>query len=192
MSHILVITSHPNPEKSQSVALRDQFLFSYQEAHPDDQVTHIHLEEAGVGCHDAQSYAELLEGKGGSRELADQFAAADKYVFVAPFWNFSFPARLKAYIDHIVMAGVSFKFTDEGPVGLLEGKKALFITARGGIYSTPEMAPYEMGCSFMEKTMEFLGVTNFESIIYEGVFREGADDRLSAAQEKARALGESW
>ncbi|MFP3821738.1 NAD(P)H-dependent oxidoreductase, partial [Bacillus sp. SIMBA_008] len=68
-------------------------------------------------------------------ELSDQFVSADKYVFVSPLWNFSFPPVLKAYIDSVAVAGKTFKYTEQGPVGLLTDKKALHIQARGGYYS---------------------------------------------------------
>src|SRR5699024_3735453 len=64
-------------------------------------------------------------------ELSNQFVNADKYVFVTPFWNFSFPPVMKAYLDSVSVAGKTFKYTAEGPVGLLPDKKALHIQARG-------------------------------------------------------------
>jgi FMN-dependent NADH-azoreductase len=68
----------------------------------------------------------------GAEKYAYQFAEADKYIIAAPFWNLSFPAILKAYIDYICVTGITFKYTAEGPVGLGQGKKAVHIVARGG------------------------------------------------------------
>jgi len=64
-----------------------------------------------------------------------QFAEADKYVIAAPMWNLSIPSILKAYIDYIVVSGITFKYTEEGAVGLLQGKKAIHIMATGGEYT---------------------------------------------------------
>ena len=60
-------------------------------------------------------------------EILDEFLSADKYVFVSPMWNLSFPPVLKAYIDAITVAGKTFKYTAEGPQGLLTDKKVLHI-----------------------------------------------------------------
>ncbi len=65
----------------------------------------------------------------------ETFMNADRYVFVTPMWNFSYPPVVKAYLDNVAIAGKTFKYTENGPVGLLEGKKALHIQATGGVYS---------------------------------------------------------
>ncbi len=88
-------------------------------------------------------------------ELSEQFVTADKYVFVTPMWNFSFPPVMKAYLDSVAVAGKSFKYTAEGPVGLLTDKKALHIQARGGIYSEGPAADMEMGHRYIGIMMNF-------------------------------------
>ena len=68
-----------------------------------------------------------------------------------PMYNFGIPSQLKAYFDHIARAGVTFKYTEQGPVGLLTGKQALVFAARGGIYAgrrwTPRRAMYATSCA---------------------------------------------
>ena len=92
--------------------------------------------------------------------LSEQFVAADKYVFVTPLWGFSFPPVMKAYFDSVSVAGKTFKYTEEGPVGLLTDKKAFHIQARGGFYSEEYLhRDLEMGhryISVMMNSMEFL------------------------------------
>lgn len=68
-------------------------------------------------------------------EVVDQFIEADYYIFVTPMWNFSVPSKMKDYIDNIAAAGKTFKYTEHGPVGLLQNKKMVHIQSSGGIYS---------------------------------------------------------
>ncbi len=118
-------------------------------------------------------------------ELCDQFIAADKYVFVTPLWNFSFPPVLKAYIDAVSVAGKTFKYTEQGPVGLLTDKKALHIQARGGIYSEGPAAQMEMGHRYLNIIMKFYGVPSFEGLFVEG--HAAMPDKAQEIKEKAIA-----
>ena len=71
--------------------------------------------------------------------LARQFAAADEIVIAAPFWDLSFPAALKAYLEQINVVGVTFRYTPEGiPMGLCRAKKLWYVTTAGGDYFPPE------------------------------------------------------
>jgi FMN-dependent NADH-azoreductase len=70
-----------------------------------------------------------------SDQLVAELAAADVVLIGAPMYNFSISSGLKAWIDHVARAGVTFKYTESGPVGLLKGKKVYVFTSRGGVYS---------------------------------------------------------
>lgn len=98
-------------------------------------------------------------------------------------WNFSFPPVLKAYIDAICIAGKTFKYTAQGPVGLLTDKKALHIQARGGIYSEGPAAAFESGHSYLAKIMQFHGVPSFEGLFVEGM--AAMPDQAEAIKAKA-------
>jgi FMN-dependent NADH-azoreductase len=100
--------------------------------------------------------------------FTDSFVEADKYIFVSPMWNLSVPPMLKAYIDTIVIAGKTFKYTAEGPVGLMQGKKGIHIQARGGSYSGP-LSALEFGDSYLKAIMSFVGVEMLDSVIAEGM-----------------------
>ena len=65
-------------------------------------------------------------------ELIDEVIAADTLIIALPMYNFTVPSLLKSWVDHIARAGVTFKYTDTGPVGLLQGKKAYLVSALGG------------------------------------------------------------
>src|SRR3954470_8472141 len=85
---------------------------------------------------------------------------------------------MKAYIDSIAVAGKTFKYTEQGPIGLLTNKKALHIQARGGIYSEGPAADLEMGHRYLSVIMQFFGIPSFE-----GVFIEGHNQYPDRAQE---------
>lgn len=202
MATILYITAHPlDHQASYSLAVGKAFVEAYREAHPQDEVVHLDLYKLDIPHIDADVFSGWGQLRSGAsfeqltdaqktkvarlNEIVDQYAAADKYVFVTPLWNFSFPPILKAYIDAVCVAGKTFKYTEAGPVGLLNGKKAIHIQARGGIYSEGPAAALESGHSFLAKIMQFHGVPSFEGIFVEGM--SAFPDKAQAIKEKAIA-----
>ena len=105
-------------------------------------------------------------------KYAYQFAEADKYIIAAPMWNLSIPAILKAYIDYVSVTGITFKYTAEGPVGLLNDRKAVHIVSRGGGYDN---SPYEMGDKYLRTILGFFGISDIETIAIENVDVMGVD-----------------
>ncbi|QDR65696.1 FMN-dependent NADH-azoreductase [Mammaliicoccus sciuri] len=211
MSQVLFITAHPHDETvSFSMATAKSFIESYKASNPNDEVVHIDLYNSYIPQIDAdvfavwgklqsgQGFEELSEGEQGKvrrlNELSDQFVNADKYVFVTPFWNFSFPPVMKAYLDSVSVAGKTFKYTAEGPVGLLPDKKALHIQARGGYYSEGPAADLEMGHRYIGQMMNFYGITDFDGLIVEGhnANPEKAEEIKADAIERAKALGQTF
>ena len=99
-------------------------------------------------------------------ELIDEVIAADTLVIALPMYNFTIPSLLKSWVDHIARAGVTFKYTDTGPVGLLQGKKAYLVSALGGQHEagvSDFMRPY------MRVIMNFIGISDVEFISAEGL-----------------------
>jgi FMN-dependent NADH-azoreductase len=103
-----------------------------------------------------------------SNKAMDAFMDADVVVFAFPLWNKTIPAPLQTFIDYIYRAGVTFSYNENGPVGLVPDKKVIILNARGGIYSTPEMASSEMSVNYVRMIMNFFGITNIEEVIIEG------------------------
>ncbi|PSL28791.1 FMN-dependent NADH-azoreductase [Planomicrobium soli] len=103
-----------------------------------------------------------------SAKAMDAFMEADVVVFAFPLWNMTIPAALQTFIDYIYRAGVTFKYTENGPVGLVPDKKVVILNARGGVYSTPEMAPAEMSVTYIRNIMNFFGIQDINEIIIEG------------------------
>jgi FMN-dependent NADH-azoreductase len=182
MATLLYITSNPKQE-SESVSLQigRAFLNAYELSNPFDEIIKLDVYRDEIPLLDVEVFdawakmketvpLSLSERKKLARinELADQFVMADKYVFVTPMWNFGVPPMLKAYIDLICMAGKTFRYTEEGSVGLLVGKKAVHIQARGGIYSHGAMKAMEYGDSYLRMVLGFMGIYDVKSIIAEG------------------------
>ncbi|MDU0200539.1 MULTISPECIES: FMN-dependent NADH-azoreductase [Paenibacillus] len=202
MSTVLYISAHPmQGEASYSTSVGNQFIQSYREANPNDEVIYLDLFQMDIPRIDADvltAWGKLGSGtafdqltateqKKVSRlsELVDQFVAADKYVFVNPVWNFSYPPVLKDYIDAICVAGKTFKYVaGVGPVGQLTDKKALHIQASGSVLSPGSAyADFEMSHRHLDTIMKFLGVPSFDAIFVEGM--AAASDQAQAIKDKA-------
>ena len=110
-----------------------------------------------------------------SDTLIEELKAADTVIISAPMYNFSIPSNLKAWIDHIARAGITFSYSPEGPKGLLEGKRAFFVISSGG---TPVESAIDYVTPYLTQVMNFVGITDVTVI---------AVDRLMVDMEKALA-----
>ncbi|KAA0547513.1 FMN-dependent NADH-azoreductase [Bacillus sp. BGMRC 2118] len=114
------------------------------------------------------------------QKAMDALSAADVVVFAFPLWNLTIPARLHTFIDYVYAAGFAFKYDAQGNlIQLMTDKKAIFLNARGGIYSTPEAASSEMAVNYMRNV--FGGVFGME--IIDEVIIEGHNANPSKATE---------
>ena len=105
-----------------------------------------------------------------SEALVSQFLAADVVVIGAPFYNFSIPSQLKAWIDRIAQPGRTFQYTANGPEGLAKGKTVIIASSRGGVYSTSEGGrAMEHQESYLQTVLGFFGVTDVRFVRAEGV-----------------------
>ena len=101
-----------------------------------------------------------------SDRLIDELQRADTIALGLPMYNFGIPSMLKAYFDHVARAGVTFRYTDRGPVGMLTGKKAWAFATRGGRY---EGTPQDMQTGYVRSFLAFLGITDVEFVYAEGL-----------------------
>ena len=211
MARLLYITVNPKPVKeSFSLSIGEVFLETYQEKNQNDDVVKLDLYNIDLPYIDTDvfnGWGKLQQGNAFDHlsgdeqlkvskinDLTDQFISADKYVFVTPFWNFSFPPKLKAYIDTVAIAGKTFKYTEEGPVGLLTDKKALHIQARGGIYSEGPAKEMEFGDRYLHAVLGFLGIPSVESVIAEGMAQmpEKAEEIKKKAMAEAKQAAKTF
>lgn len=117
-------------------------------------------------------------------DLARQFVSADVLLFAAPFWEYSFPAVVKAYIEQVSVCGMAFHYTPQGVEGLCRAKALVFCTTRGG-FATGESAHLEQGGRYLKAMCEMYGIDKMEMVAAEGLDVDGMD--VEAAMEKAKA-----
>jgi len=114
-----------------------------------------------------------------SDRLIAELQAADVIVIGLPMYNFGVPSTLKAYFDHVARAGVTFRYTAEGPEGLLKGKKAYVFATRGGRYAG---TPSDMQTAYVKQFLGFIGIRDVEFVYAEGLAL-GAGQRDAAVAD---------
>ena len=179
MSKVLYIKANIKKEgESRTFKVSDSFIEEYRNDNPNDEIITLDLYKENIDFLRPEDLGEIFGAKNEESrnnpilKYAYQFAEADKYVISAPMWNLSIPAILKAYIDYVSVTGITFKYTEEGPVGLLKDKKAVHIVSRGGEYGD---APYEMGDRYLRTILGFFGIQDIKTIAVEGLDVVGAD-----------------
>ena len=194
MSNVLIIESSARQQGSFSRQLTQQFISQWQAAHPTDQVTvrdlalhpvpHLDANLLGGWMKpEAQRSADEHASLKRSDELTDELLAADVLVLAAPMYNFAIPSTLMAWLDHVLRAGVTFKYTETGPQGLLTGKKAYVLTARGGLYAGSTSDHQE---PYLRQVMAFVGIHDVTFIHAEGMNLGGDFQEKGLNQAKAR------
>lgn len=182
MSNVLFIKANNRAiEQSVSVKMYYEFLESFKDTHPESQITELDLFAENLPYYDNTAINGMFKAAKGIEatpeeqaaaanvnKYIDQFLAADKIVFAFPLWNMTVPAVLHTYFDYLNQAGITFKYTPEGPVGLLTGKKVVILNARGGNYSEGPRAAAEMAVNFVLVNLRLWGVQDIETLIIEG------------------------
>lgn len=126
------------------------------------------------------------------QKAMDALSAADVVVFAFPLWNLTIPAKLQTFIDYVYAAGFAFKYDAEGNmINLMTDKKAIFLTARGGVYSTPEMQPMEMAANYMRNVFGgIFGMQIIGEVVIEGhnAMPDKAQDIIAAGLEQVKEV----
>ncbi|WP_077620685.1 FMN-dependent NADH-azoreductase [Bacillus sinesaloumensis] len=129
------------------------------------------------------------------QKAMDALTAADVVVFAFPLWNLTIPAKLQTFIDYVYQAGYSFKYDENGQaVQLMTDKKAIILSARGGIYSTPETAPMEMAATYIKNVVGgVFGMEIKDEVIIEGhaAAPDQAEKIIAEGLEKIEAVAKS-
>jgi FMN-dependent NADH-azoreductase len=161
-----------------SSQLANQFVAAFQARHPEahivvrnvaaaDSVPHLNAERFGAFIAQPENRSAAQHAVVAySDSLIDELRRADVIVLGLPMYNFGVPSQLKAYFDHVARAGVTFKYTEKGPVGLLTGKKVYVFAARGGLYAG---TPMDTQTSYVRDFLRFLGITDVEFVYAEGL-----------------------
>ena len=177
---LLHIDSAITGDQSVSRQLSARAVQAWVQAHPGTQVQRLdlavdapsHLSADSLGFRTGQAAETEVQRRENavSEALVSQFLASDVIVIGTPFYNFTIPTQLKAWIDRIAQSGRTFKYTDKGPVGLAGGKTLIVVVSRGGIYSTSEGGrAMEHQEGYLRTVFGFMGVTDVRFVRAEGV-----------------------
>ena len=188
MQTILHLNSSIFGNGGQSSRLAEEFVAQF----PAARVIARDLAKNPLPHLDAERFAAFLAKPGNptpaqqqvldeSDALIAELEQADTLVLGLPMYNFGVPSQLKAYFDHIARAGVTFKYTDKGAVGLLTGMKAFVFAARGGLY---QGTPRDTQTAYVRDFLAFLGITDVQFVYAEGLAISETSKTESVAQAR--------
>lgn len=196
MKVLRVLANPKTVENSASLKIEQAFAAALKAKHPGAQVVTIDVYKDEIPLLDAKllpaffgappADAETERKRARQKAILDQFLAADLIVIATPMWNFNAPPMLKAFIDTILVAGKTFKYTASGPVGLATGKKAVLCIASGGVYEGA-MAAYDTLTPMLKTQLGFIGVTDVTVLNAPGQGAGGEKAAASTAAAVAKA-----
>lgn len=186
MNKTLIINAHPKVDDPSSVSIKvlNHFLVSYKELIPNNEtIEQINLYDDVVPMID-KTVLSAWEKQGNGQKLTDeeqkvtermseilqQFKSVNTYVIVLPLHNFNIPSKLKDYMDNIMIARETFKYTETGSVGLLkDGRRMLVIQASGGIYTNDDWyTEVEYSHKYLKAMFNFLGIEDYQIVRAQG------------------------
>ena len=193
MTTVLKIDSSIYSQAGQSSQLASQFIAALREREPGARVVERDLALEPVPHLDAARFQAFLAKPeertpeqqavaAYSDRLIQELREADVVVLGVPMYNFAISTQLKAYFDHIARAGVTFRFTDAGSIGLLTGKKAYVFATRGGTYLG---TPRDTQTAYVRDFLAFLGITDVDFTYAEGLAK--GPERREASLAQARS-----
>jgi FMN-dependent NADH-azoreductase len=194
MTTLLQINTSIYSEGGASSQLATQFVRAFQRNRPDAQIVRRDLAVDPVPHLSGDRFAAFLskpeERTHAQRDvvaysdtLIDELRRADVIVLGLPMYNFGIPSQLKAYFDHIARAGVTFKYTAQGPVGLLTGKKVYVFATRGGLYAGSSL---DTQSGYVRDFLRFIGIEQVEFVYAEGLSIGAAARSASLAKAGER------
>lgn len=204
MNKMLIINAHPKVDSTSSFSLNvlHHFLKTYKELNPSETIEQINLYSEEVPAVDQMvlsAWDKLAKGepitaeeqKVTSRmaEVLQQFKSANKYVIAMPLHNFNIPSKLKDYMDNIMIARETFKYTENGSVGLLkDGRSLIVIQGSGGVYTNNDWyTEVEYSHKYLKSMFNFLGVEDYQIIRVQGTAVLNRDEILEKAYREAEA-----
>lgn len=197
--NVLIVTSSAQAEASVSSGLAEDFAEALRKAHPAARIIRRdvggkpipHLDAATVGAirgepaTDAEKRTRAL-----SDALIAEVEAADLIAIASPMYNFGISSTLKTWFDHVVRAGVTFRYTEGGPEGLLKDKQAVVIESRAGFYSDGPLAGMDAQESQLRALLGFVGITDVHWVRAEKLASgaEIAEASIAAARRQLREI----
>lgn len=193
MKHILHLKSSIQGETSYSIRLGNNIIEKIKDKYPGSTVEELNVADKEIPHLNAGVLRTFFipadqltdadkESKRLSDDLVKQLFAADIIVIGTPLINYSIPSSLKAWIDHITRAGVTFGYDENGPFGLVKEKKVYVALASGGIYSDGPGKDNDFAAPYLKAFLGFLGMTDLTIVRAEGIKVPGIQEQ---AMEKA-------
>ena len=194
MKTLLLLHTSLNGADSLTSSMADEYVTRWRDANPGgrvvvrdfarDSVPHLTADTfAAFGMNASQRTTAQNDAVALSDALIAELQAANEVVLAVPMYNFGIPSTLKAYFDHVARAGVTFRYTSNGPEGLLTGKRATVFAARGGRYVG---TPNDVQTEYLKIFLAFLGLDTPRFVYAEGTAmgEEALDSALTSAREK--------
>jgi FMN-dependent NADH-azoreductase len=204
MTQILYLKSSPRGDASHSSRVADHVLDELRNAHPRASVKVRDLTVTPLQHIDAEYLAGLGKGENLSErqqkcnavtdELIEELHAADIILIAVAMINFSIPSTLKAWIDHVVKVGRTVRYEQDGPKGMLTGKKVILVKAKGGVYSNEAGRARDFVTPYLKHMLGYIGLTDVEMISIEGtlhgeeVAKQAVEDGIARGRAIAGAL----
>ncbi|WP_100641219.1 FMN-dependent NADH-azoreductase [Alteromonas facilis] len=192
MKKILVIQSSLNSSNGNSYKLAEKYINELTKTMSVDVSTRNLADSELPHLNDAEMSAWMTPEEARSSEqqalaqISDEIVLeverADEIVLAVPMYNFGIPSSLKAWFDRLARAGRTFKYTENGPVGLLKDKKVTVLAARGGIYAG---TPLDTQTEYLKHFWQFLGVNDVNFVYAEGLAmgEEAANEAWKSAEK---------
>lgn len=193
MRRTLLVTSSPRGADSLSTRLATEIAEGIQArsggslavrdlaANPPPHITSAYIQ--GRILHPEDRTPEQAEAVHVAQALVDELQAADVIVLGSGMMNFGPPSQLKAWFDHVTWPGVTFRYGEACPQGLLTGKKVYLVAATGGVFSEGAWAPFDFQTNYLLHLLGFIGLTDVEVVRVEGTVL--GPDAVNAAIDKA-------
>lgn len=175
---LLHIDSSVLGENSASRSMTAAIVTRLRAEHPGIEVTRRDL-AAQTLPHFTPVLAEGHPCVARNGEILDEFLAADIVVIGAPMYNFTIPTQLKTWLDRVLIAGKTFRYTENGPEGLAGGKRVIIASSRGGIYSEGPAVAVDFQETYLKHVFGVIGIRDVEFVRAEGL-NLGAEQRNAA------------
>ena len=203
MSTLLYVEASPRKDRSASIEVAQSFVSTFLEKDANNTVETLDLWNTVLPPFDGDTINakyRVMHGEDSTPEeisawdvitkITDQFKAADHYLFSSPMWNFSIPYKLKHYIDVISQPGLTWSFSPEtGYEGLVTGKSATLVLARGGEYSSgPVVAAMNFQRTYLEMILGFIGFKDINTVLIEPTLTDAKDDAVAMAKDEVNKL----
>jgi len=196
MKQILVIESSPRGVKSASRQLTRKLTERLKALYPEarlverdlaqEPLPHLnYLTVKGIFTRDQTEAESLQEALRLSDQATEEVLSSDLLVIASPMWNFGLPSSLKAWVDHIVRPGKTFRYTAGGTEGLAREKKAILVLASGGIFTQGPWKSWDTEEPYLRLILSFIGITDVQIVRAQGMNIPGLSDNAIPDGERS-------